>query len=159
MHHRRKAVLHPDPARHQRRCRVVPAGPVRSRRRQQLQDIKNSDDFLTLLKELTNPGKDRYALATNANGNYYDLPIFEQIFGVPNKWRVDGGGKLTADIETDEFKAALEFMVKVAKAGCYYPGSQGWTKAKMEDAFQSGKAALIYDGLPALSTSVPSLVR
>ena len=122
-------------------------------------DIKNSDDFFTLLKELTNPGKDRYALAGNAGNGGYSGAIFEQIFGVPNKWRLDGGGKLTADIETDEFKTALEFMVKVAKAGCFYPGSQGWTKAKMEDAFQSGKAALIYDGLPALSTSVWATAR
>jgi len=115
-------------------------------------DIKNADDFLTLLKDLTNPGKDRYALAGSAGS--YSTPTFMQIFGVPNGWRVDGGGKLTADFETDEYKAALEFMVKVVKAGCFYPGSQGWTKAKMENAVQSGKAALIYDGLPALSAPV-----
>lgn len=111
-------------------------------------DIKSADDFFDILKQLTRPSENKYALAGNSEGaGYVNTPIY-QIFGVPNVWRLDGG-KLTYRAETDEYAAAIEYLVKLQKAGVYYPGSIGWTKAKMSDAFNSGKVAMIYDGLPA----------
>ncbi|NUR30504.1 MAG: extracellular solute-binding protein [Catenulispora sp.] len=115
-------------------------------------DIKSADDFLALLKQITIPGKQYGVAGSSGNGGFSAMP-FLHIFGVPNMWRLDGGGNLTAHYETDEYKAAVEFMAEVYKAGCYLPGSQGWTKNQMEDAFQSGKAALIYDGLPGFGVA------
>lgn len=106
--------------------------------------VANADDFLDALKELTRPGSNQWALGSTAFGT---LP-FHHIFGSPNVWRVHKG-KLVRDYETDEYKAAVEYLVKVKKAGCFVPGSEAWTKSQMQSAFASGKVAMIYDGLPA----------
>lgn len=106
--------------------------------------VKSADDFLGVLKELTRPKQNRWALGST---NFGTTP-FHHIFGTPCNWQLSGG-KLVKDYETDEYKATLEFLVKVHRAGCFVPGSEGWTKQQMMSAFQSGKVAMIYDGLPA----------
>ena len=123
------------------------------------QQIRDSGDFLGLLKDLTSPSQGRYALAGATTNGGYSAIIFHHVFGTPNVWRADGAGKLTNAYETDEYKAAVAFMVQVYKAGCYYPGSQGWTKTQMENAFQAGKAAFIYDGLPGFGTAATTIQK
>lgn len=107
-------------------------------------DIKDLDDFTSLLKELTNPGKNRWALGSTDFG----LTNYLATFGVPNTWREDDGGELTHYYETDEYAAMVEFLAKVHKAGYFAPASEGWTKNQMVNAFNSARVALIYDGLP-----------
>ena len=106
--------------------------------------IANADEFFGILKQLSSPKQNRWALGSTDFGT----PPFRQIFGVPWNWTVSGG-KLVKDYETDEYKATLEFLVKAHQAGCFVPGSEGWTKQQMQNAFHSGKVAMIYDGLPA----------
>ncbi|GAA4204353.1 extracellular solute-binding protein [Actinocatenispora rupis] len=110
------------------------------------QDIRNADDFLGVLKELTRPKQNRWALGST---NFGTVP-FHHIFGSPLNWRLDGG-KLVRSYETPEYQAALEFLVKVHKAGCFVPGSEAWTKQQMMDAFHTGKVSMVYDGLPAFA--------
>ncbi|GLZ81701.1 lipoprotein [Actinorhabdospora filicis] len=110
--------------------------------------IANSaEEFLEICKKLTDPGKDRYALATS-NGSMYSLTLFTQIFRVPYGWRVDGG-KLTSARETPEFKEAVAFARKLYQAGVFYPGSEGFTTVQRGNAFTAGQAAMVYDGFPA----------
>ncbi|WP_285727148.1 extracellular solute-binding protein [Psychromicrobium xiongbiense] len=107
-------------------------------------DIKDKDDFYTVLKALTKPDKNQWALGSTGFG----LPTLHHIFKTPYVWR-ESGGKLTKDFETDEYQATLEYATKLYKDGLYAPGSDGWTKSQMVNAFTSGKVAIIYDGLPA----------
>lgn len=106
--------------------------------------IRNADDFLGVLKELTRPKQNQWALGST---NFGTTP-FHHIFGSPNNWTLDGG-KLVKNYETDEYKATLEFLVELHRAGCFVPGSEGWTKQQMQNGFAAGKVAMIYDGLPA----------
>lgn len=105
--------------------------------------IKNLDDLTALLKELTNPAANRWALGSTGFG----LGTFYPIFAVPNTWRKDGGG-LTNYHETDEFAAMVEYLARIHQAGYVAPASEGWTKSQMVSAFNTGQVSLVYDGLP-----------
>ncbi|MGN8027240.1 extracellular solute-binding protein [Microbacterium sp. 22242] len=104
--------------------------------------IKSADDYLSLAKQLT--GANRWALGSTKFG----LVPFEHIFHVPYNWALKNG-KLVKDIETPEYLEAISFVQKLYAAGCFAPGSEGWTKSQMQNAFISGQVAQIYDGLPA----------
>lgn len=120
--------------------------------------IHNADDFRALLKDLTRPQANRWALGASHDSGYTNVPFYH-VFGVPNGWR-NSGGKLTSMYETDEFAAAVEFLARLHQDGVYVPGSESWTKAQLVDAFQSGKVAMIYDGLPAFPkywTAMPQI--
>lgn len=104
--------------------------------------IKNADDYLSLAKQLT--GANRWALGSTKFG----LVPFEHIFHVPFNWTMKNG-KLVKDIETPEYLEMVSFVQKLYAAGCFAPGSEGWTKSQMSNAFISGQVAQIYDGLPA----------
>lgn len=104
--------------------------------------IKSADDYFALAKQLT--GANRWALGSTKFG----LIPFEHIFHVPYNWTLKNG-KLVKDFETPEYLEAISFVQKLYAAGCYAPGSEGWTKSQMSNAFISGQVAQIYDGLPA----------
>lgn len=53
-----------------------------------------------------------------------------QCFGAPNKWRQNKDGSLTWFQDTDEYMEALNFLLKLKKAGVFYPGNP-----KMADAY------------------------
>lgn len=112
------------------------------------EQIKNKDDFTSVLKELTRPQQNQWALGSTGFG----LPTLHHIFRTPYQWRLDQN-KLVKDFETDEYLAAVEYAAGLYKAGYYCPGSDGWTKSQMVNAFVSGKVTMIYDGLPAYLSS------
>jgi ABC-type glycerol-3-phosphate transport system substrate-binding protein len=111
-------------------------------------EFRDIDDFEAAMKELTDKGSDRWALGSSKFG----LSMFRGMFNVPNGWRLDGD-TLTKDTETDEYVEMLKFVRKLVDAGYFIPGSDGWEKSQMQDAFLAGKSAMIYDGLPAILKS------
>lgn len=77
----------------------------------------DAEDFLAKGKELLDTRRKKYVLEP-AYVNH--VGQFAQWFGAPSTWRLEKG-KLTHMFETDEYRAALEFGVKVAKAGLFWP--------------------------------------
>ncbi|OIV38040.1 hypothetical protein BIV57_07845 [Mangrovactinospora gilvigrisea] len=113
--------------------------------------IKDTDQFLSLLKELTAPSAKQWGMVTST-GTVYNMEIFARLFGTPFNWRVDAGsGKFTKAMETPEYREAVAYLVKLRKAGVFYPGSEGFTGQQRDNAFTSGKAAMQYNGLPGFS--------
>ncbi|MFC4138742.1 MULTISPECIES: hypothetical protein [unclassified Microbacterium] len=110
--------------------------------------IKNADDYLAVMKELTDAKSNRWAFGSTGFG----LSTFHQLFGVPNQWR-EVKGKLVNAIETDEYLESISFVQKANAAGYIAPGSDAWTKSQMVNAFTNGQVAQIYDGLPAFFKS------
>ncbi|OYO08769.1 extracellular solute-binding protein [Enemella evansiae] len=106
--------------------------------------IKNADEYLEVMKQLTNAQAGRWAFGTKAFG----MSTFLQLFGAPNQWR-ESGGKLTYYLETEEYLEAVSFVRKAAAAGYIVPGSESWTNSQRSNAFISGQVAQIYDGMPA----------
>lgn len=78
----------------------------------------NGAELLTWLKAIqTGGGNGAYAL-----GTLDQVLAFcgTQVHRVPNQWRLDGK-KLTKDIETDEFEAALAFAAKIWEQKLVHP--------------------------------------
>jgi putative aldouronate transport system substrate-binding protein len=104
--------------------------------------FKNADEFLAAAKQLTRPGV-QYAIGGTGSGynSWNPLGWFMGVFRVPNDWRNDGG-KLTKDIETEEFKAALAFVRGLWDAGVMNPDSPSMNLTQSAAAWYSGKNIL-----------------
>ncbi|WP_369202815.1 extracellular solute-binding protein [Streptomyces sp. PU-14G] len=115
-----------------------------------LDEITGLDRFTELCKELTRPKQDQYAIMADVTN------LLAMSAGAPYHWRMDAKtGKFTADLETDEYRLAVETARKLHRAGCFYPGSLGMSgaqKAQYTDLFKNGKAAYVYDGMPPYLT-------
>jgi len=102
-----------------------------------------ADELFQLLSAFANDDpdgngkKDTWALSS-LQIYWQNTPILN-MFGVPNNWRLDGGGKLVKDVETDEFEAATEFTVKLWKAGAFHPNSAASTYEQQSALWGSGK--------------------
>jgi ABC-type glycerol-3-phosphate transport system substrate-binding protein len=111
-----------------------------------LDQITGLDRFVEACKELTRPGKDQYAIIAGVTS------VLAMSAGAPYFWRLDAKtGKFTADLETPEYRQAVETARSLYKAGCFYPGTlqmSGAQKAQYTDMFKNGKGAYVYDGLP-----------
>ncbi|MFJ6462942.1 extracellular solute-binding protein [Streptomyces sp. NPDC091387] len=111
-----------------------------------LDQITGLDRFVEACKELTRPKKDQYAIIAGATN------VLAMSAGAPYAWRMDSKtGTFTTDLETPEFRQAVETARSLYKAGCYYPGTlqmSGAQKAQYTDMFKNGKGAYVYDGIP-----------
>ncbi|MFE2933422.1 MULTISPECIES: extracellular solute-binding protein [unclassified Streptomyces] len=111
-----------------------------------LDQITDLDRFVEVCKELTRPKKDQYAIIAGATS------MLAMSAGAPYYWRLDEKtGKFTTDLETPEFRKAVETARLLYKAGCFYPGTlqmSGAQKAQYTDMFKNGKGAYVYDGMP-----------
>ncbi|WP_328951627.1 extracellular solute-binding protein [Streptomyces sp. NBC_00184] len=111
-----------------------------------LDQITGLDRFVEACKELTRPKKDQYAIIAGATN------VLAMSAGAPYAWRLDATtGKFTTDLETPEFRKAVETARSLYKSGCFYPGTlqmSGAQKAQYTDMFKNGKGAYVYDGMP-----------
>ena len=111
---------------------------------------RNGDEFKRLLKELTRPQSNEYGIVelAPAYGLVYNGPgnvPMLAMFGTPNNWSVDSGGKFTKDIETEQFKAALGFTRDLYAMGVYFPDpTMSITSEKIP--FKGGNAAINANG-------------
>lgn len=77
-----------------------------------------AQEFFEKCKELSTGN--RYALEPS----YINMMhMFGEWFGVPNGWRVNKDRTLTWGMETDNYKAALEYAAKLFKAGVFHPNA------------------------------------
>jgi putative aldouronate transport system substrate-binding protein len=83
---------------------------------------KNADDFKRALLALTKPQQGFYGIAA-AQDAVMHTTTFGSIFGAPNGWRLDPGGKLVKDVETPEFKDATAYARDLFAAGVFHPDS------------------------------------
>ncbi|WP_406113232.1 hypothetical protein [Streptomyces sp. NBC_01014] len=79
--------------------------------------FSSAQDFLDKGKELLDVKRKKYVLEP-AYTNH--VGMYAQWFGAPSGWS-EKDGKLVHQFETDEFREALEFGVKVSKAGLFWP--------------------------------------
>ncbi|MBV8717140.1 MAG: extracellular solute-binding protein [Chloroflexi bacterium] len=83
---------------------------------------KNADDFKRVLQALTKPQQGFYGIAA-AQDSVMHLATFASIFGAPNGWRLDPGGKLIRDVETPEYRAATAYARDLFASGVFHPDS------------------------------------
>jgi putative aldouronate transport system substrate-binding protein len=83
---------------------------------------RNADDFKRVLQTLTKPQQDFYGIS-GAQQTQMWVPQFSALFGAPNDWRLEPGGKLTKDWETPEFREALGYVRDLYASGVFHPNS------------------------------------
>lgn len=105
----------------------------------------STEEYFDALVELTRPQDGHWGFINSAGNTYFQ--IITMMFGVPYGWRNDNG-RLTADVETDEYAAAIEFMTTMVKNKLQVPGSDGIDGTARTNGFKAGKAAFVQDGLP-----------
>jgi putative aldouronate transport system substrate-binding protein len=104
-------------------------------------EFTSAQDFLDKGKELLDKKAKKYVLEpeyVNA------LHMFSHWYGAPNSWR-EKGGKLENRYESDEYREALEFAVKVFKAGLFWPDSP---LATTQEKLEAGKLGAYVDSYP-----------
>jgi putative aldouronate transport system substrate-binding protein len=115
-----------------------------------LKQPTNADELKKQLVQFTQPQQGLWGQGVEAGPIYaYGLwmGLFTAIFGAPNNWAVDSGGKFTATFETDQYKAATSYVKDLYAAGIFHPDSSGYNTISARDAFQARKFAYRYDGL------------
>lgn len=112
----------------------------------------DAEEFFEYLTELTRPDENRWGMASRS-GTAYGMPTFTQLFGAPFRWRHNDDGSLIAAVETDEYRAALEFAVRLFGAGVFHPNSNG-PNAQMKALFNNGEVAVSYETVTGLRGAV-----
>jgi len=110
--------------------------------------LKTADDFKRLCKALSNAQNNHWAIGvTNDNtSGPYSMWIFQGMFRAPNNWRVESGGKLVKDIESDEYKAALGYLRDMVASGYVSPDLK--TNADLNNDVLSTKVAMRANSWP-----------
>lgn len=120
----------------------------------------NATEFLQLLKEMTSKKAGRWGfVADGADGAVFAQSICQNMWHVPDNWKVDHAGHFTKDFETPENKEALAFNAKLYAAGVFYPGMQGLTNPQRKNVFNAGKAFMTTDGFGGFGGYWHSTVR
>ncbi len=83
---------------------------------------KNADDFKRVLQTLNKPSQNQWAIGSYLDQMYY-IYYFAAMFGAPNNWALDSSGKLTKDIETPQYKEAMNYVRDLVVSGVFHPDS------------------------------------
>lgn len=112
-----------------------------------------ADELLELAKEVTDPGKKRWG----ANDMWVGANI---MFGVPptDRWRLDDAGKLIHRIETEEYRAALDWQIKMYKAGVVHPDAVADRPEAAKPNFESGAVLMTTDGVGGWSEALARML-
>lgn len=83
----------------------------------------------------------------------FSLVFIEQMFRVPNQWRLNDDDTFTNRIESEEFAEAIAYARRLWDAGTYHPDTPTMTTQDAKDAFVAGAVGGYDDtvtGLPGL---------
>src|SRR4029079_11240655 len=86
---------------------------------------KNADEFKQMLVALTRPQENQWGIAAGQTSFFGTTPnnSYSAIWRVPNNWKLDSGGKLIKDVETEEFKAMVGFSRDLWQMGVWHPNT------------------------------------
>jgi putative aldouronate transport system substrate-binding protein len=118
-----------------------------------MKDGWSADDFMAVAKAATHGRK--YGLGSS-QPLLYGVDVHTMAFGAPQEWKLSGGA-FVSGYTTDEYRAGLEYMVKLRQAGLYEPNVLGTSTVDCKTYFYNGTVASMPDGFGALNTSIPSI--
>lgn len=113
---------------------------------------RSTDDFTRLMQELTQPKHGRWGMGAAVN-SIYNLGFFQQLFGAPNNWSVDGRGKFTSALETEGTREAVSYLRQLFGKGVFHPDANSMTTVQSKNAFYGGQIASYLDGFSAFQTT------
>lgn len=95
-----------------------------------------------------NGSPDTYGLAPYAGA--WGSFIINQMFRVPYGWRLNEDGTLTNQIETEEYRQALEYIVQLYNDGAYHPDSANLNVSQAEELMLGGRVGMGTNGFAAI---------
>jgi putative aldouronate transport system substrate-binding protein len=108
---------------------------------------KDTDDFKRVLQQITNPQAGQWGIGVDPDTGLGVTTWLEGTwFGAPNNWRLDAGGKLLKDRETDEYKVAVAYTRDLYAAGYFHPNDVTGNNAQGKTDFAGRKVAFRWDG-------------
>lgn len=118
-----------------------------------LSEPRTADDVYKMLVAMSRNDPDGNGSAdtwgTTAYSGSWNMFVWDQMFSVPYGWRLNDDGSLTNQIETDEYKQALEFATRLQAGGAFHPDAVSMEYDVAKNAFVSGKVGLYDDGFAA----------
>jgi len=105
---------------------------------------KNAADYKRVLQQLNRPQENRWATASYDLA-YYDIFWYAALFGAPNNWKLDGS-KLIKDYETEEFKAAVDYVRDPNAAGLFHPNTNTYNIISARGDFIASRFAVHAEG-------------
>jgi putative aldouronate transport system substrate-binding protein len=125
---------------------------------------KNADEFYDLMVKFTkndpdgNGKQDSWGMHT-IQQFAFGLSFFRNMFRVPNEWRKNADGTLTAYLETDEFKQTITYMKKLYDAGTFHPDTATGNRTQRKDYITTGKVGIVEDALTSWAGPNPNGYR
>jgi putative aldouronate transport system substrate-binding protein len=112
---------------------------------------RNADDLKRMMQALTKPQENRYATASagaSASGDGFNIvSYYGSLFGAPNQWRLESGGKLIRSFETPEFKETVAFIKDLYTSGLFHPNTMQYSSGpNARTDFAGGRWTIWIDG-------------
>ncbi|WP_458115842.1 extracellular solute-binding protein [Arthrobacter sp. D2-10] len=104
-----------------------------------LEQPKTADEYIAIAKEVTDPSKNRWGSEDVWNGA-------QLMHGVVPKWKLVDG-TLVNKFETEEYRAALEWIIKLFKSGAVHPDAVAGNAQQAKPRFESGATLMTTDGV------------
>lgn len=95
-----------------------------------------------------NGSADTFGLAPYGGG--WDSFILNQMFKVPYGWRLNEDGTLLNQVETQEYRQALEFAKSLYDSGAYHPDAATLTVQQAVDLMVAGRTGMASNGFAAV---------
>jgi putative aldouronate transport system substrate-binding protein len=95
-----------------------------------------------------NGSADTYGLAPYGGG--WDSFILNQMFEVPYGWHLNEDGTLINQVETEQYRQALEFARTLFEAGAYHPDAATLTVPQAVDLMIVGRTGMASNGFAAV---------
>src|SRR5690606_1727908 len=102
-------------------------------------ELRTAQDLYDLMVEINNPSGNQWATEDPWN-------IATMAFAVVPKWKLGDGGALVHRVETEEYRAALEWTASVFRAGLVHPDAVAGKEDESKSRFQAGKSLIMFDG-------------
>jgi putative aldouronate transport system substrate-binding protein len=103
---------------------------------------KDADELIELAKELTDPGKKRW-------GSADQWITANMMFAVPPEkgWKLADDGSLVSRVESEEYRAALDWQARLYKSGAVHPTAVADKPEEMKPLFEAGEILIVNDGM------------
>src|SRR6266700_4410514 len=116
---------------------------------------KNADDYKNLGQHFTRPDQNLWGMGAENNvGMGITNGWLTGIFGMPNIWALDETtGKLTAHVETEQFRAAVSYAKDLWNAGIFHPNAMQYNLVSARNDFAARRFAFRFDGFQSASVT------
>ncbi len=116
---------------------------------------KNADEYTHLGQHFTRPDQNLAGLGVENNvGMGITNGWLTGIFGAPNIWALDDKtGKLTALVETEQFRAAVSYARDLWTAGIFHPNAMQYNLVNARNDFAARRFAFRFDGFQSASVT------